>query len=123
MIPVSIERGWWNISQALFKLSVCIPQDKADKVDIMPGIMHTLVPSLRAQLQIFVIPLFVLLDKPFKANKSADLYPLMIALKKHKQPGYPAIPVPERMYAQKIEVECGEYDKRMNPFFFYTIMP
>ena len=81
------------------------------------------MPSLRAQLQIFVIPLFVLLDKPFKANKSADLYPgdsieeaLATVILCHSRPG-------KDVCIKISEVECSEYDERMNPFFFYTFSP
>ncbi len=98
--------SWLRLpAQSFFKLLISALENKTDKVDIMPGVVSSFVPSFRTQLQCLVISFFILLDQAFEADISSHIDAEMIALQKHQQPGYPAVSIAERVDAKKIQVE------------------
>lgn len=83
--------------------------------------MVSLVPPLRALLQRLVVARLVLLDQSFQADVTAYRVAQMVALQ--QQPGHPAVAIPERMNAQKIEVKGGQSDQGVYPGFVETSLP
>ena len=70
----------FNAARPVFKLPIGGLEDKQEIVDIGPGIMFPVMPAVRALLQRFVIAVFVLLDKPLKADIAPHLITKMVTL-------------------------------------------
>ena len=70
----------------------------------MPGVMLALVPSVRAELQSFVVAFLVLFDEAFQADITADLQSRLIALQQEEQPRHPPIAVAEWVNGDCVQV-------------------
>src|SRR5262249_36630162 len=69
------------------------------EVDVRPGIVPRLMPTLRTEFERFVVSLFVLLDQAFEADVAPDFITQMIALQQQQQARYATIAVAERVNA------------------------
>ena len=80
--------SFWTpkLAKALLELSVCGFDDEKGVIDVWPGIVFAIVPTLGALLQGFVVPFLVLLDEALQTDVAANLKPQVVALQEQKEP-------------------------------------
>jgi len=78
--------GTLELAEALFEFSVCGLDDEKRVIDVWPGVVFGLVPSVGALLQGFAVSLLILFDEALQADVSTNLEPQMVALQEQKEP-------------------------------------
>lgn len=83
-------------------------QDVEQKVYQVPGIMFSLMPSLRAEFKCLVISFFVLFYQPLRADIASYVVTKLIATEQQEQARDAPVTVTKRMNAEKVQIENGE---------------
>lgn len=78
--------GTLKPTEALLEFPIGRSDDEKNVVDVWPGVVFALMPTLGALLQGFVISILVLFDESFETDVPSDLKPKVVALQQQKQP-------------------------------------
>ena len=112
-----------HVADPALELLIRLLERVEQEIDVVPWIVLALVPTVRAELQDFVIPLLVLLDQSFQANVAPYLNPGVIRREEEQQPRGSPVPVAERMDAEKIEIEHSQRDQRVDAALELNLPP